>query len=30
MQAKSDGTTLLLPVTDENGTSRNIEIDMEE
>tara|TARA_B100000287_G_scaffold119361_1_gene111349 strand:- start:1213 stop:2334 length:1122 start_codon:yes stop_codon:yes gene_type:complete len=30
MQAKSDGTCLLLPVTDENGTVSNIEIDMTE
>ncbi len=30
MQAKSDGTCLLLPVTDENGTVNNIEIDMTE
>ena len=30
MQAKSDGTCLLFPVTDENGTVSNIEIDMTE
>ena len=30
MQAKSDGTSLLLPVTDENGSTSNIEIDMTE
>ena len=30
MEAKSDGTSLLLPVTDENGVTSNIEIDMDE
>ena len=30
MQAKSDGTSLLLSVVDENGVSNNIEIDMDE
>tara|TARA_B100001109_G_scaffold150997_1_gene122731 strand:- start:293 stop:1411 length:1119 start_codon:yes stop_codon:yes gene_type:complete len=30
MQAKTDGTCLLLPVVDENGSTSNIEIDMTE
>ncbi len=30
MQAKTDGTSLLLPVTDENGSTTNLEIDMAE
>ena len=30
MQANTDGTSLLLPVTDDSGSTSNIEIDMTE